>query len=322
MSEDVSVLDDQSAAMLETEAALAARRVLEESSITEDTRTVEMEGTSYVTNIPASAELFDNSPYDDWGGARGIDSIRPKGIDDVQPGIYFVEEQTPHDEGYKFRRELKIIETEYGKALTLDSLDNPSITIGSKAKKFFQRFGFAFEQKDGESDGELGQLSAVPSPETVQQNAELFNVDIAITDSSSVISPEEYIKYYADGKYPVAASGSYYFHDIEDDHFPGVILGGEELRDSLSGAAELALQSRDSERIGATTDAIDKFTAALTGVIAGSRIGDAYGPELGRQTVRDCAKDLDISREKADEIVDLIRSRALKAGYAEVQPLK
>jgi len=299
-------------------AELAPQTEVEYDQNVAQLRTVEVDGAEYQTDIPQGAELF----YSQEGVPLLERKINIAETDKLPVGEYIISGQTEemNDMGetsiVETVRPIKIVAVESGKAITVDSLEysDSSWTLTEGSDELMTALGYEIAEVEGKLD-----IAAIPTPETAQVAARKLGVDLEYIDTEYALIPgKEYLRAYADGKYP--ASKKNFKHDFEDDHITAMVLGGETLKKALKVAATEGL--RDGEVIVYETHSktdlaatsLDSFTAELRAVVAphAQIAGEAYSEQQGRKTLYTRGARIGMSHETVDEILATAQANARK----------
>ncbi len=268
-------------------------------------------GDDYETNLPADVNIFDSTD-----SRMPWESINPGKLDDLPEGEYFIKGTNPAN-GDPVDKSMEIVLNNDGKYLPtgygrqFGNL-NPSLSFGTGTEPLLALVGFAFTE----------QGTLVPTPITVQRHLKDAGVEAELFADTGVIPPEDYVRSFRDGKYPISTGEeAYYAHDISDDHVTGVVLGGELLRDSLSKTLELVFSEDgrlqiSKEELGALAEGIDRFTQTLRAVTTSSTVtlGEGYGKEKGRQTLLNKGATIGFDSDTVSQILEASQKRALDLG--------
>lgn len=180
----------------------------------------------------------------------------------------------------------------------LDILEDPA------GQKFLERLGYIFVN---------GQAYA-PSPETFKAFCAKQGIEVEIFPDRSKLKAPEYLEAFAQGRYPVGALDSYYSHDIQDDHITALLIGGPDLQNAIKEALQLSLADPSTE-VDDLTLSIDSFTNAFRSVVLPyGTLGEAYGKESGRRTLKKEAGRVGIAPDKIDQLVAIAQQRARQFG--------
>ena len=268
-------------------------------------------GDDYETNLPADVNVFDSTD----SRMPLYESINPGKLDDLPEGNYFIKGTNPAN-GSPVDKLMELVLTNDGKYLPSggwhkfgNSIDL-QYTLG--AEPLLELVGFAFTE----------QGTLIPTPITVQRHLKDAGVEAELFADTGAITPEDYVRSFRNGKYPISTGQEgYYAHDIQDDHVTGVILGGELFRDSLSKALEHVFSEDgtlqiSTEELGALAEGIDRFTQTLRAVTTFSTVtlGEAYGKEKGRQTLMGNGVTIGFDSDTVSQILEASQKRALDLG--------
>lgn len=266
-------------------------------------------GDDYETNLPADVKILDSTD-----SRMPWESINPGKLDDLPEGKYFIKGTNPAN-GDPVDKSMEIVLNNDGKYLPTGygrQFGNlvPEYTLG--AEPLLELVGFAFTEKG----------TLVPTPITVQRHLKDAGVEAELFADTGVIPPEDYVRSFRDGKYPISTGEeAYYAHDISDDHVTGVVLGGELFRDSLSKALEHVFSEDgtlqiSTEELGALAEGIDRFTQTLRAVTTYSAItlGEPYGKEKGRQLLMRNGVTIGFDSDTVSQILEASQKRALDLG--------
>ncbi len=267
-------------------------------------------GNDYETNLPSDVNVFDSTDP----RTPLYESINPGKLDELAEGNYFIKGTNPAN-GNPVNKSMEIVFTKDGKYLPAGyghQFGNlvPEYTLG--AEPLLELVGFAFTEKG----------TLVPTPITVQRHLKDAGVEAELFADTGVITPEDYVRSFRGGKYPISTGEeAYYAHDISDDHVTGVILGGELFRDSLSKALEHVFSEDgtlqiSTEELGALAEGIDRFTQTLRAVTTYSAItlGEPYGKEKGRQLLMRNGVTIGFDSDTVSQILEASQKRALDLG--------
>jgi len=273
-------------------------------------------GDDYETNLPSDVNVFDSTD----SRMPLYESINPGKLDELPEGEYFIKGTNPAN-GNPVNKSMEIVLTNDGKYLPAGyhhQFGNlvPEYTLG--AEPLLELVGFAFTE----------QGTLVPTPITVQRHLKDAGVEAELFADTGVITPEDYVRSFRNGKYPVSTGEeAYYAHDISDDHVTGVILGGELFRDTLSKALEHVFSEDgtlqiSTEELGALAEGIDRFTQTLRPVSAYSAVtlGEPYGKEMGRRLLMRNGETIGFDSDTVSQILEASQKRALELGL-EVKDL-
>ena len=273
-------------------------------------------GDDYETNLPADVNIFDSTD----SRMPLYESINPGKLDDLPEGNYFIKGTNPAN-GNPVNKSMEIVLNNDGKYLPAGyhhQFGNlvPEYTLG--AEPLLELVGFAFTE----------QGTLVPTPITVQRHLKDAGVEAELFADTGVITPEDYVRSFRNGKYPISTGEeAYYAHDISDDHVTGVILGGELFRGSLSKALEHVFSEDgtlqiSTEELGTLAEGIDRFTQTLRAVSTYSAItlGEPYGKEKGRQLLMRNGVTIGFDSDTVSQILEASQKRALELGL-EVKDL-
>lgn len=132
-----------------------------------------------------------------------------------------------------------------------------------------------------------------PTPETLKRKCKEWGVSIKLVDSTDdkgVIPLTDYVSAFAEGSYPVGIGGSLlmYNHDVinTDDHFVGVLGGGQEMLDTLRPLAAEAIALDPQGEKGVLLEigeCLDDITSLVTNSLAnamGRRAGQHVTGQL------------------------------------------
>ncbi len=137
-----------------------------------------------------------------------------------------------------------------------------------------------------------------------------MGVEIQFFPKVGVISDIDYLRAFADGKYPVSTKEELqYMHDIQDDHITAMVLGGEPLKQALAEVASRAIADarrplRRNRSTGDTASMIDTFTAILRAVVSRGTTDVPFILERGRSTLIKRGEALGLTAEKTQEILE------------------
>lgn len=209
-----------------------------------------IDGFTIKTNLPEDLSVFDSTHTSEHLFER---PLLPNAVDAIAAGQYIVE--SPYsDDDPRYDRSIIVSEDENGKYVIgmetglFDNIDG--------SQKLMQALGY-----------KLGYDTKVPTPNTLQKNARKLGVEIEYFSDQGLIESQDYLRAFAEGKYPVSTgTAKYYTHDTQDDHLTAMVLGGETLRSALQAVAAEALA--EGMELDEYANAIDMFTADLRGAVA------------------------------------------------------
>ena len=277
-------------------------------------RQIEIGEKEYETNLPEGVNIFGADAAD-----IEQDDLVVEELDKLDEGTFWVtrEDEEPDFGGTTIvtrKREITILESDEGKVVDRDSMGGMWEHPGG-VEDLMSDLGYVFVEDDAGNK----MLAGIPTPETVKEAALKLGVEIEYCDGDPYIDGNVYLGAYRDGKYP--ASYGHYKHDIEDDHITALVLGGEQLKDALAGAAGRALDNGDEQVIKDAARDIDAFTATLRSVVApGILLGEAYGETKGRATLVRIGAGIGIDQENVDQILKTAQESAEEYGM-DVQAL-
>lgn len=234
---------------------------LENLSTTEETpqgptHEIELGGQLYVTDLPEDIKVFGPETTD-----ATTNLLNPRDLDKLGVGNWTfkfagADQEAPHVVARS------VITREGPKGLVIDS-DSlfPSYEDGidhwtyeGGGAEILRTLGY--ELSPDASGKEV--VTGVPTPETLRKAAAEQGIDVEFFDEGEQIQGPKYLDAFARGKYPV--SYMYYDHDISDDHFTALVLGGDSMKAGLRRVAQEALeQDEDTQHI--TASGIDAFTS-------------------------------------------------------------
>lgn len=173
-----------------------------------------------------------------------------------------------------------------------------------------------FEKMGYKVDGPMS-IAGYPRPDVVVACAKNFGVDVEIVDGHAIIPSNVYVAAFAKAHYPVA-TGSYdmYRHDIDDDHFSAVLLGGSAMMRELQRYAAEVL-SRDDEALTAgAAGVIDQFTSKFRDCIGDSftRQECEYSIQAQMPQLRRLAAQMNISPGCLEDMLECARQEAAALG--------
>ncbi len=264
-----------------------------------DLRVIELGRKQYKTNVPEDIELYDT------GDIIFPPRIHIAELDKLTAGdftltgsIQYQDREGTHTQ--ELIDKLTIYETPQGKAVSEAPLDGGTGWImAQKSAPLMEALGFVV----GDKNGHVEEVKAVPTPLSLKAAAAKLGVDVIFFDKVVKINGTDYLKAYADKKYPV--SFGYYQHDVEDDHVTGVVLGGEPLKLALSNFATEALRQSDDKAISQGALLIDVFTALLRN----SMVSDSIAQDSRKGLYR-VGESMEMPREQIDGILTEAESRA------------
>lgn len=173
-----------------------------------------------------------------------------------------------------------------------------------------------FEKMGYEVDGPMS-IAGYPRPDVVVSCAKNFGVNVEIVEGHSVIPSNVYVATFARGCYPVA-TGSYdmYRHDIDDDHFSAVLLGGGLMMRELQRYATEMQVRDDKELISNAAGVIDQFTSKFRDCIGDSftRQECEYSIKAQMPQLKRLAMQMNISLGCLDDMLQGARREAAALG--------
>lgn len=233
--------------------------------------------------------------------------LDPANLDQLPVGTTTIEQQTDQwDNGIPvpIKRIIEIRETKFGKAVTLESAgldDNLVFNLVPTTETLMTNLGYITDDEE---------IIAMPSPESVRRAAGKFGVAITFF-KESLIPGREYLNAFSNGTYPVSI-GSYYEHDISDDHLTGVALGGEPLTEALADIGS-RYKNADTESVSFATSKVDLLTAQLRVHLADHFILDRLLPAKRKDVVETMGA-VGVRVELIDAIITTARNNALHYG--------
>ncbi|CAN5415103.1 hypothetical protein BH10PAT3_BH10PAT3_0230 [soil metagenome] len=259
-------------------------------------RQITLGGQEFDTDLPENTDIFN----EDTEGSQ----IIPSKLDGLPVGGFVVSRNETYfddlgnDVVHRVERRIDVMQSEKGKAVNVNAFANSNHDtwiLNPTTENLMTQLGFLVDGKN---------IKAFPTPDTVVATAHNLGVEIQLIPEAGQLSSRDYLRVFADGKYPVStANETYYKHDIQDDHLPAVILGGMPLKVALQGVAKEAIASGDQEKMNDVTGAVDGFTARLRGVVYDG-VGAAYGREMGRGTLIKAGRALGLSDEVTQGILE------------------
>ena len=263
-------------------------------------RPIVIDGREYQTNLPEGVQLIEPK-----GNSLKSAELIPKDFDALRPGKYIVHggaEKGTNGEISEEIRRIEVRENESGMTILCDPpLGN--IPVERDALELMQALGFDVSWGVGGRP-----IAGVPTPETIKAAAALLGVEIQLFPETNSISGPDYLRAFADGKYPVSTKSYYYYrHDIGDNHITAMVLGGEPLKQALAEVATRVLAgTHELGNIDGTASAIDAFTAALRAVVSETELSfkEAYRSQSGRSTLIKRGEALGLTAEKTQEILE------------------
>ena len=227
-----------------------------EATIQGPTHEVELAGQLYATDLPEDIQVFGPETTD-----VTTNLINPRDLDKLGPGNWSYTFAGPDQEApYVVARSVITREGPKGLVIDSDSLF-PSYDEGidrwtyeGGGAKILRALGYELSLDANGKEVVTG----VPTPETLRKAAAEQGIDIEFFDEGEQIQGPKYLDAFARGKYPV--SYMYYDHDISDDHFTALVLGGDSMKAGLQRVAQEALkQDEDTQHI--TASGMDAFTS-------------------------------------------------------------
>lgn len=278
-------------------------------------RKIDLKDGQFDTDLPEGI-----NPFEDEGARSSMmrpglnDYILPSAMDDIPSGHYTISGHIDDPMSFgppsKIERTIDVIDGESGKTISIESLrgdwyEEPDPGAG----QLLAKLGYTLNEE--------GRMIAVPTPETVKRVAhDNFGIEIELVPDEGRLSAKRYIGVFAEGKYPVSTGTEpYYKHDIEDDHLTAMALGGKQLQDALHVSAKNILQDGKSD-LDKIAGAIDTYTVTLRAIVADYSlvVGEPFGKEKGRETLRRYGSSLGIPTETTDEIIATAQQRAKELG--------
>jgi len=287
---------------------LGAAAILDPSSTM---RVLNRQGLISYTNLPVGIDPFqrpvESGPYSDIDNNPEFASFWPHKLDSLPEGSFRVVSQVvamaleaPAAERYE--RKIIVSGNEFGQTVDTQA-DTWDFVRGTERI----REALGFKIKDGAVIG-------MPTPETVKAAAARQGVFVRLLADYGTIPPEDYLKSFAAGEYPIATmTEENYRHDIEDDHLTAIVLGGGPLRIGLQEAAVKNLLPTGD--VNGCTDGIDTYTGLLRLVVSPhpQRDSEHYGT-LGRQSLIVLGEEIGISADTTNEIIKTAQENALHFG--------
>lgn len=268
--------------------------VITDPSLFQDTHRFQHEivlstGEHAITTVPESVDLL----------GPDLRGIKPNGLDHIEPGSYDVELlDSPNSE--MATRKIIVKDLGDGNRSVNESafkLDLGVVGFSDGGKKILSNVGFGFSENEE---------VYYPSPQTLKRLAAEQGVDVELTQSG-LISSKEFLGLYADKKYPVGTGAQfYYLHDIQDDHLPGIICGGEELANVLARVSSDALASGNEATMNQTTVGIDFLTTLVTNFANGTTSKE---PFINIASGSGNALSSVVSREELIRIADAVEAK-------------
>lgn len=285
--------------------------ILDHTPIDGISRPFELGDQTYQTNLPPEITMYTQEYADQDLEDAGLS---PSELDSLPAGTYHtsgIKEVVDLDEGGVKQepvvRKLEIVDTDAGKAVTVESFSSNSWHLQPGTEKLMTALGYEISQQAGHTE-----IAAAPTPRTVEGAAAKLGVEIAFFPQHGFIPSKDYLGAFKDGKFPVAlGQEANYKHDIEDDHLTALVLGGQPLQKALSEAARHAL-SADEATMNNTTRGIDEYTATLRAVIAPhfELTGAAFGAEAGRHTLYDLGEQFGIPANVSEAVLATAQQNA------------
>ena len=278
---------------------------------------IEFNGEEYESNLPEGTTPLENSGLPFERSSLNFDAIN-----ELPVGDYWLKRTVqdtddlgrPSNRTREEKREISILDGDKGPVVAKESLPGMWQLIDESAE-LMRLLGYELKGDKGAEE-----IVGIPTPDTVKNAVALLGIDIEFHSDQVYIPGSEYVKAYAEGKYPV--STRHYQHDIEDDHLTAMVLGGEPLREALMLAAQTALQKGGESADDAAIN-IDTFTAVLRSVVttAAPLLGEAFGSESGRRTLMTAGEQLGLAPEITESILAQAQQTAATIGM-DVQELK
>ncbi len=271
-------------------------------------RPIVIDGRECRTNLPDGVQLIESE-----NAGLEYNSLIPKDFDALSLGRYYV-----YDDTTKTHRSITARGNKFGKTISNESFWRGVIpklsSVSEDALGLMQALAFDVESA---VDGRAPSITGVPTPETIKAAAGLLGVEIQLLPETNSISGTDYLRAFADGKYPVSTKEyHYYIHDIGDDHLPAMVLGGEPLKLALAEVAARAItEPNEPDKIDGAASAIDSFTFVLSVVVLrpqiilhrtvdGQRLDDGNSLENARRTLIEVGEELGLTAEKTQEILE------------------
>jgi hypothetical protein len=256
---------------------------------------------SYKTNLPEGIDPFIKEKP--GLGIVGVELV-PSKLDPIPRGEYTLSGLNLSDTAspVEAKRTIEIRTNEHGPVINREAFKNEgdwTMTSTDNAR-LFTLLGYEFDDPDPLRP------SRIPLPETLVAAASKLGLSIELHDQAKIIS-EDYLGSFAKRQFPVGTADEHFYeHDTSDTHFLTMLLGGDEIMDALSGAAQRALQG-DKATVNNATSNIDKYTAALS---------DIYSENYATSgdEAMDRGLDLGISKEETQKIITGIQSKAQEYG--------
>ena len=269
-------------------------------------RPIVIDGREYQTNLPKGVQLIEPE-----GGLISSARLIPKDFDALSPGKYVVHggaERGTFGEISEGIRRIEVRENESGKTILNESFSyGGQISVSEDALGLMQEIGYDIGSV---WISRVPNITGVPTPETLKAAAGLMGVEIQFFPKVGVISDIDYLRAFADGKYPVSTKEELqYMHDIQDDHITAMVLGGEPLKLALAEVASRAIADarrplRRNRSTGDTASMIDTFTAILRAVVSRGTTDVPFILERGRSTLIKRGEALGLTAEKTQEILE------------------
>lgn len=292
----------------------AAGGVALAEAVSDETTTM-VNGREYATNLPVGLDVFEAADY-------GLDRLEeaplaPSKLDTIPVGRFSVSGTEEQADEFLTKKPVAVSrmivarETDKGKVIELESFGSEAYDwrLQPDTSELMTALGYVIARNEAGYDT----IAAVPTPETVKKAAADHGVQVEFFPEHGYVPGSKYLTAFKEGKYPASSGKSVqYKHDIEDDHLTAMVLGGEPLKEALSVAATAALETNDGSTIDTMSQSIDIFTATLRAVISSHSqlLGEAYGKESGRRTLKECGEACGIAPEVTAQILATAQAKA------------
>ena len=277
-----------------------------ESSETDGSKLIEFKNKSYITNLPETDSIFVSS--ENVLQVEGLTSARVNllTLEGLPDATYWITPNVVSDADPE-SMVLEVGSNEYGKTINVDFGFHSDVGVSAGWKNMYEQLGFEFKP----NNAEYIEPERMPLPTSFVENAKKLGVDVQLI-SEGHISDAAYLETFRDGKYPVSAIDQYYYtHDIRNDHFTSMVLGGDELKTILSRAGSKGLEDpNDNEAKESHAVAIDYITGML------SQQATELTPGADLRGIANIVREFCLTQEEADTFAIEFARRASELGVA------
>lgn len=265
-------------------------------------RTEIVDGFTVRSNLPPGLLPFEPTPDGKQAKHPFSRELLPSAIDSLPNGTFTI--ASPHSDDPYYNRSITVIEDEGGKYFS--PFIQPGLFYQNRNSiPLMKNLGYKYE-----GIGLSTKLSYIPTPATLKARSAELGVDVELFPDQGHIDDTTYLTTFAAGKYPVATgTAKDFIHDIQDDHLPAMVLGGEPLKLALMDAANHALEG-DADK-SQQTNGIDKFTAHLRGTVSPT-INESPDLAYNETTLQELGRAIGLTNETVTNILETARVNAVK----------